>query len=115
MKKIILISGIFAVVLNTIAFIILDFYNIINFSLVSFSLISAIALMYFIDSNQIISYRIGFSSIYSILAIIKIILSIISPPLISNNIILIILIAIVLVEILLLFLAQFMVKYASTN
>ncbi len=112
MKKIILIIGLLLIILNVIVLLAFSNYCLVNFLLVSFSIITTSGLIYFSNSSKNAdSYKIGLTFIYSILGIAMFWLSLISAPVLKNNIMLIILLGILIIEIIILLLIQHMRKH----
>ena len=112
MKKIILLTGTLLIILNVIALLVFCNYNLVNFLLVSFSIITTSALIYFSNtSKNIAAYRIGLTYIYSIIGIAMICLSLLSFPTFKNNIIIIILFGIAIIEVIILSIIQYMRKH----
>jgi hypothetical protein len=112
MKKLVLIIGILSMILNTIALLTFSNYYIINFWLVSFSIITTTGLIYISNSSKNAdAYKIGLTFIYSILGIVMFFLSLASSPVLKNNILIMILFGIVIIEIIILLTIQYMRKH----
>lgn len=100
------------IILNIIALLSFSNYCLVNFGLVSFSIITTSGLIYFSNSSKNAdAYKIGLSFIYSILGSAKLWLSLVSYPVFKNNILLIILLGVVIIEITILLIIKFMRKH----
>ena len=112
MKRIILIIGLLVLILNVIALLTFSNYCRVNFWLVSFSIITTSGFIYFSNSSKNAdAYKIGLTFIYSIFGIAMFWLSLVSAPVLKNNILLIILLGIVIIDIIILLLIQYMRKH----
>ena len=114
MKKLIIISGIFFIVLNTVAYLIFSMYALFNNILVSFSILSSFSMMYILSNKKNAdAYRIAMSFVYSFLGLVKIFISFYSKPTFADNFSIIWILGIIFVEIILLFLIGYMNKHAE--
>jgi hypothetical protein len=114
MKKLIIAFGIFSIILNTVALLIFNDYDIFNNILVTSSLLSTCILIYFSLSKNIAdAYRISLPFIYSFLGMVKIVLSIFSKSTIKENCLIIWLLGIVFIEIIILLIIDYMKKHTS--
>ena len=114
MKKLIIVSGIFFIVLNTVAYLIFSEYELFNNILVSFSILSSFSMMYILSNKKNAdAYRIAMSFVYSFLGLVKIFISFYSKPTFADNISIIWILGIIFVEIILLFLIGHMNKHAE--
>ncbi|MDG1811461.1 MAG: hypothetical protein P8H13_05955 [Polaribacter sp.] len=114
MKKLFLLSGIFLVILNSISLLIFDNYSIFNNLLVSTSvLITTVLLFLSANKKNADGYRIALSFIYSFLGIIKIIIAFNSKSNFRENYAIIWILIIVFIEIILLYLIEYMNKHVK--
>jgi hypothetical protein len=113
MKQIILIIGLLLIILNIFALLTFTNFSIVNFGLVSLSIITTSGLIYFSNSSKNVdAYKIGLTSIYSILGIAKFLLSLLISPIFQNNMLLIIFYGVVIIEIVVLLTIQLMRKHS---
>jgi hypothetical protein len=115
MKKIVIISGIFFIILNTVALFIFSNYQVFNNILVSFSILSTFIFLYLSSSKKNVdAYRISLSFIYSFLGFVKIVISFLSKSDFKDNYSIIWILGIIFIEIILLFAIEYMNKHAKT-
>ena len=114
MKKLIIVSGIFFIVLNTVAFLIFSKYALFNNILVSFSIFTAFSMMYILSNKKNAdAYRIAMTFVYIFLGLVKIIISLYSNPTFADNFSIIWILGIIFLELILLFSIEYMNKYAE--
>jgi len=113
MKKLIIISFIFLILLNIISKFIFTNYNFFNLILSSFSILSSGVLLFCLATGKINdAYKIGLTFLYLILLILKFVISILSPSSIENNYYFIGLLVFIIFEIILLMVVRYMRKHA---
>jgi len=111
MKKLIIITAIFFIVLNTVAYLIFSIYDLFNNTLVNFSILSTFSILYILSNTKHAdAYRIALSLIYSCLGLVKIVFSYYSKPTFSDNLIILSILGLIFIEIILLFLIKYMNK-----
>lgn len=114
MKKITVISGIFFIILNTVAYLIFSKYELFNNILVSFSIFSSFSMIYILSNKKNAdAYRIALSFVYSFLGLVKVFISFHSKPTFAENFSIIWILGIIFVEIVLLFLIGYMNKHVE--
>lgn len=114
MKKLTVISGIFLIVLNTIAYLIFTKYELFNNILVSFSILSSFSMIYILSNKKNAdAYRIALSFVYSFLGLAKVFISFFSKPTFADNFSIILILGIIFIEIILLFLVGYMNKHVK--
>ena len=116
MKKLTVISCIFFIALNTVAYLIFSKYELFNNVLVSFSIFSS-ALMVYVLSNKknADSYIISFSFVFSFLGLMKVLISFFSKTTFTDNFSILWVLLIIFVEIFFLFLIDYMKKNAQNQ
>ena len=112
MKKIVIYLGVMLLLLNTLSSLIFENYNIFNFWLVTFSIITTTFFLFISNSKQNKdAQKISLTFVYSLMGIISVILSIKSPTEFKNNMIVLILSGIIIIELLILMVSQYVRKH----
>ena len=107
MKNISLVAGIVLVVLNTMIGIILRAYSDFNMVFVDLSLILSTGIIYYLLNNPIADgFKIGAGFFMLIGGILRVILAILSPNQLENNVLLILFISSLSLEIIVIFIAK---------
>jgi FtsH-binding integral membrane protein len=113
MKKLLLLSGFIFIVLNTIIGLLISNYSTFNFLMVDLSLLISTILIYlFSNSNISDGYKIGLTFLFALTGLMKVVFSIISPQHFHDNVFIIFVLVIISFEILCLFSAFAMKKFA---
>ena len=107
MKNVSLVAGIVLVVLNTMIGIILRAYSDFNMVFVDLSLILSTGIIYYLLNNPIADgFKIGAGFFLLIGGILRVILAILSPNQLENNVLLILFISFLSLEIIVIFIAK---------
>ena len=111
MKKITTLIGISAIALNILLLLVLSHYNLFNFILSSTSIITAWFLIAYSANRSLNNgFKIGLSFFFSITFLAKLILSLISEPVLKDNPMIVILVCITFLEGVVLFIPSFLEK-----
>jgi len=114
MKKLTVISGIFLIVLNTIGYLIFTKFELFNYILVNFSILSTFSMIYILSNKKNANvYRIALSFVYSFLGLVKVFISFFSKPTVADNFLVMWILGIMFIEIILLFLVGYMNKHVK--
>jgi len=111
MKKITALFGFSAIALNILLVLILSHYNLFNFTLSSISIIIAWFLIaYSANNSPNNGFKIGLTFFFSVTLLAKLILSLISEPVMKDNPMIVILFCITFLEAVVLFVPSLLKK-----
>lgn len=114
MRKLIVYSSVFLLVLNLISKLIFSSYEMFNLGLTSMSIISSGGLLFCLTIGKINhAYQISLSFFYTLLMLIKLIISLVSPSSLENNLFIPILIGIFMFEVIFLMIVRYMRKFTK--
>jgi len=99
MKKIILIVGIFLIVFNTFAGLIISGYSPFNYLMADFSIALTVGIIWWLaDSNLSGGMKIGLSSLFTVTGFVRIICTMVMPATWENNILILVAMGILILE-----------------
>lgn len=112
MKNLLLIAGFILIALNTLIGLMISTYSPFNYLMANLSILISTVLIYlFSNSNISDGYKIGFTVLFTITGLTKLVCSIIAPQHFQDNLLLIIVLGLISFEILCLMSALAMKKF----
>jgi FtsH-binding integral membrane protein len=113
MKNLLLIAGFILIVLNTLIGLMISKYSPFNYLMVDLSLLISTVLIYlFSNSNISDGYKIGFTVLFAITGLAKVVCSIVAPQHFQDNFLIVVVLGLISFEALCLLSAFAMKKFA---
>ncbi len=113
MKSLLLVAGFVVIILNTVIGFVISSYSPFNYLMVDLSLLISTVLIYlFSNSNISDGYKIGLTVLFVITGLAKVACSIVAPPHIKDNFLIVTILGLITFEIICLLSAFAMKKFS---